>query len=241
MRLIFWVFACVFSGAALAADPSQLSLGKIVVTASPVPEQRAKKVHLEAVIDASPDKVWAIVTDCANFKHTMPRTTKSVELSREGGVVVCQSTVDLTWPLPDLVGTTLDGDTFRLSDQLGDVVVINVWASWCAPCRAEAPTLAALAEELEPQGVSFVGLDTRDSDVSARAFVERFGITYPNVIDRDGQLQLLFSDSLPPQAIPSTLVVDREGRVAGRVLGKASESALRGLIEPLQAEASGGQ
>lgn len=143
-------------------------------------------------------------------------------------------------PAPDVVGTTLDGSTYRLSDSRGDVVVINVWASWCAPCRAEAPTLAALAEELAPSGVSFVGLDTRDSDASARSFVERFGITYPNVIDRDGQLQLLFSDSLPPQAIPSTLVIDRQGRVAGRVLGKASESALRGLIEPLQAEASGG-
>jgi len=88
--------------------------------------------------------------------------------------------------------------------------------------------------------VTFVGLDTRDSDASARAFVDRFGITYDNVIDRDGRLQLLFSDTLPPQAIPSTLVIDREGRVAGRVLGKASESSLRGLIEPLvSAESTG--
>lgn len=136
----------------------------------------------------------------------------------------------------EVVGPTLDGGTFRLSDHLGEVVVLNVWASWCAPCRAEAPTLAALARELEPAGVTFVGLDTRDSDTSARAFIDRFGIDYANVIDRDGQLQLLFSDTLPPQAIPSTLVIDREGRVAGRVLGKASESALRGMIEPILAE-----
>ena len=137
---------------------------------------------------------------------------------------------------PDVVGPTLDGETFRLADHRGDVVVLNVWASWCAPCRAEAPTLAALSEELQAQGVTFVGLDTRDSDASARAFIDRFGIEYANVIDRDGQLQLLFSDTLPPQAIPSTLVIDREGRVAGRVLGKASESALRGMIEPILAE-----
>jgi len=134
---------------------------------------------------------------------------------------------------PEVVGPTLDGGTFSLADHLGEVVVINVWASWCAPGRAEAPTLAALAEELESQGVTFVGLDTRDSDASARAFIDRFGIDYANVIDRDGQLQLLFSDTLPPQAIPSTLVIDRMGRVAGRVLGKASESALRGMIEPI--------
>lgn len=134
---------------------------------------------------------------------------------------------------PDLVGETLDGGTFRLSDHLGEAVVLNVWASWCAPCRAEAPTLATLAGEFAGQGVQFAGLDTRDSDVSARAFVDRFAIPYPNIIDRDGRLQLLFSDSLPPQAIPSTLVIDPQGRVAARALGKVSEASLRGIIEEL--------
>lgn len=159
----------------------------------------------------------------------------------EAGYVAGDGSIVLVPPservaAPDVVGPTLDGETFRLADHRGDVVVLNVWASWCAPCRAEAPTLAALSEELQAQGVTFVGLDTRDSDASARAFIDRFGIDYANVIDRDGQLQLLFSDTLPPQAIPSTLVIDREGRVAGRVLGKASESALRGMIEPILAE-----
>jgi thiol-disulfide isomerase/thioredoxin len=134
---------------------------------------------------------------------------------------------------PDLVGETLDGGTFRLSDHLGEAVVLNVWASWCAPCRAEAPALATLATEFDGRGVQFAGLDTRDSDVSARAFVDRFAIPYPNIIDRDGRLQLLFSDSLPPQAIPSTLVIDPQGRVAARALGKVSEASLRGIIEQL--------
>lgn len=137
-------------------------------------------------------------------------------------------------PAPEISGTTLDGTPWSLADERGKVVVLNVWASWCAPCRAEAPMLAALSEELAPQGVTFVGLDTRDSDDAARAFVAKQGITYPNVIDRDGQLQLRFGDSLPPQAIPSTIVIDRDGKVAGRILGKASEADLRGLIEPLQ-------
>jgi thiol-disulfide isomerase/thioredoxin len=136
---------------------------------------------------------------------------------------------------PPLTGQTLDGTTFTLADHLGEVVVLNVWASWCAPCRAEAPGLAALATEYEDAGVQFVGLDTRDSDVSARSFVTRFGVPYPNVIDRDGRLQLLFADSLPPQAIPSTVVIDPQGRVAARALGKVSESTLRGMIEPLLA------
>lgn len=137
---------------------------------------------------------------------------------------------------PDLVGTTLDGGTFRLSDHLGEVVVLNVWASWCAPCRAEAPVLAKVATDLAGRGVQFVGLDTRDSDTSARSFVDAFGVGYPNVIDADGRLQLLFADSLPPQAIPSTVVIDSQGRVAARALGKVSESTLRGMLEPLLAE-----
>ena len=140
---------------------------------------------------------------------------------------------------PELVGTTLDGDQFRLADHLGQVVVMNVWASWCAPCRAEAPALVAAANDLGPKGVQFVGLDTRDSDTSARGFVSTFQIPYPNLIDRDGRLQLLFSETLPPQAIPSTLVIDKEGRVAARALGRVSEASLRGIVEPLLAEKSG--
>lgn len=139
-------------------------------------------------------------------------------------------------PAPDVVGTTLDGGTFRLSDHRGEVVALNVWASWCAPCRAEAPVLAKAAADYAAEGVQFVGLDTRDSDTSARSFLQKFGVTYPNVIDGDGRLQLLFADSLPPQAIPSTVFIDRQGRVAARALGKVSDSTLRGMLEPLLSE-----
>ena len=139
-------------------------------------------------------------------------------------------------PAPDLVGTGLDGKPFRLADHRGEVVVLNVWASWCAPCRAEAPILAKVATDLAGKGVQFVGLDTRDSDTSARAFLEKFGVPYPNLVDRDGRLQLLFADSLPPQAIPSTVIIDAQGRVAARALGKVSESSVRGMVEPLLAE-----
>lgn len=152
----------------------------------------------------------------------------------DGSLVVVAP--DQRQPAPALTGTTLDGEPFTLADHLGEVVVMNVWASWCAPCRAEAPMLVKVAADLGPKGVQFVGLDTRDSDTSARGFVEKFGIPYPNLIDRDGRLQLLFSDTLPPQAIPSTLVIDRQGRVAARALGVVSESSLRGIVEPLLAE-----
>jgi thiol-disulfide isomerase/thioredoxin len=129
-------------------------------------------------------------------------------------------------PAPDLVGPTLEGGEFRLRDHLGEIVVLNVWASWCAPCRAEAPVLESVWREVQD-----VGLDTRDTEAAALAFLEAYDVTYPNVIDADGRLQLLFSDTLPPQAIPSTLVVDREGRVAGRIIGRVTEATLTALIE----------
>lgn len=172
-----------------------------------------------------------LLAGCGSSTDAVDAAADSGFVAGDGSIVILPE--DQRAPAPDLVGETLEGGMFRLSDHLGEAVVLNVWASWCAPCRAEAPALAALAEEFDGRGVQFAGLDTRDSDVSARAFVERFGIPYPNVIDRDGRLQLLFSDTLPPQAIPSTLVIDPQGRVAARALGKVSESSLRGIIEQL--------
>lgn len=134
---------------------------------------------------------------------------------------------------PAVTGSTLDDRAWALSDHRGRVVVLNVWASWCAPCRAEAPALKEVSEALAPQGVDFVGLDTRDSAVTARAFEARYKIAYPSLIDSDGRLQLLFAGDVNPNAIPSTIVIDRSGRVAGRVLGRASASTLRALIEPM--------
>lgn len=177
-----------------------------------------------------------LLAGCGSPADAVDVAADSGFVAGDGSIVILPE--DQRVPAPDLVGETLDGGTFRLSDHLGEAVVLNVWASWCAPCRAEAPALAALAEEFDGRGVQFAGLDTRDSDVSARAFVERFGIPYPNVIDRDGRLQLLFSDSLPPQAIPSTLVIDPQGRVAARALGKVSESSLRGIVEQLAPSSS---
>lgn len=139
---------------------------------------------------------------------------------------------------PSLEGELMSGGTWSLAQERGRVVVLNVWASWCAPCRAEAPILQSLWEEYGDDGVSFIGLNTRDSPATASSFEKAYGITYPSVVDSDGRLQLRFSGIAPPQAIPTTLVIDRDGKVAGRILGRASESTLRGLIEPLLASAS---
>lgn len=141
---------------------------------------------------------------------------------------------------PDLTGQTVDGRTYALVDDLGDIVVMNVWASWCAPCRAEAPELEKVWTDVQGDGVQFIGLNTRDSTLAAQRFVETMGLTFPSVQDTDGRLQLLFSDSLPPQAIPSTLVIDRDGKVAARILGKVSAATLRGVIDEVDGSKMGG-
>jgi thiol-disulfide isomerase/thioredoxin len=134
---------------------------------------------------------------------------------------------------PNAVGLDLNGDPLALSDFAGQVVVLNVWASWCAPCRAEAGALEEVALQFDDQGVQFIGLNTRDSQAAAQAFIRNYGVTYPSLVDTDGRIQLLFNDSLPPQAIPSTIVIDQMGKVAARALGTVTAATLRAMIEPL--------
>jgi thiol-disulfide isomerase/thioredoxin len=139
-------------------------------------------------------------------------------------------------PAPDFSGPLLDGGTFDLADARGEVVVLNVWGSWCAPCRAEAPGFVAVAADTAADGVQFVGVNTRDTESGASAFEEEFGVTYPSVLDPDGRLLLAFRDTLPPAAIPSTLLVDREGRMAARVIGPISQTSLADLVDTIAAE-----
>lgn len=131
---------------------------------------------------------------------------------------------------PVLTGKTLSGENFQLPN--GGIVVVNVWASWCAPCRAEAPALAALAEKYK--GVVFLGVLTRDSEVAARAFEKRFKIPYPTLID--DSVLVGFRESLTANAIPTTIIMDKNGLVAARVSGQVTYSSLRSLIEKIHAE-----
>ncbi|MET9572734.1 TlpA family protein disulfide reductase [Streptomyces virginiae] len=141
---------------------------------------------------------------------------------------------------PKLDGETVDGKTLDTTALKGKVVVLNVWGSWCPPCRAEAPSFAKVSKELADAGkdVVFVGVNVRDnSKQNAASFEETFGITYPSLYDPDGKLLLRFpKGSLHPNAIPSTLVLDREGRIAARTLAPLSEEQLRSMIDPVLAE-----
>ncbi len=142
-------------------------------------------------------------------------------------------------PAPEVAGKTLDGGRLALADLRGHVVVVDVWGSWCVPCREEAPDLARVARETHDKGVRFVGIDVRDNAAAARAFVRRYEITYPSLFDTDGSLLLAFDGIIPVSAVPSTVVIDRQGRIAARVIGKTTYRTLRGVIDDVLAEPRG--
>ena len=142
-------------------------------------------------------------------------------------------------PAPELSGETLDGEQVSLRGYRGSVVVLNIWGSWCPPCRKEAPELVRASKALADQDVRFLGIDTRDNDPApARRFVEKFGIDYPNIYDPDGSLLLGFTGTVPPSSIPSTLVIDTKGRVAARILGESTATTFEQLARQV-AEESG--
>lgn len=132
-----------------------------------------------------------------------------------------------------LQGDGLDGGTIDLADYRGKVVVINVWGAWCTECREEAPELVEAAEESNPQDVAFLGIDVRDpSRDNAQRYEKTFKIPYPSLYDPSGATLLEFHGTLTPNAVPSTIVLDREGRVAASILGVLpSKTTLTNVIE----------
>lgn len=130
----------------------------------------------------------------------------------------------------------LDGGSLSSAEFVGDVTVVNVWGSWCGPCRLEAPELASAARDLEGR-VRFVGINVRDNPDAARAFERSFGIPYPSVHpDESARAILSFGGALTIAAVPSTVVLDRNARVAARVVGQVDGTTLRGLIRDVLQE-----
>jgi len=130
------------------------------------------------------------------------------------------------------------GETVSSDDYRGDVLVVNFWYAGCPPCRLEAPDLEALAQQFADEGVSFLGVNIYDQAPTALSFAKEFGVTYPSILDvNDGQVRLAFAGQVAPTAVPTTLVLDREGRVAARIAGLVSEpSVLRSMIADTLAE-----
>lgn len=149
----------------------------------------------------------------------------------DGSVLVLPA--DKRESAPELAGITLDDEPLSTADYAGQVMVLNVWGSWCAPCRSEAPALVTAVEQLPD--VQFIGVNTRDLDPApARAFERAFELPYPSLYDPDGSLLLGFAQ-VPPNAIPSTIVIDESGRVAARMLGEITTTTLVGVVEDVRA------
>ena len=119
-------------------------------------------------------------------------------------------------------GATITSDAYR-----GRVLVVNFWAGYCAPCRVEAPELEKLAKKWDGNGAAFLGVNTYDEAPTAQAFARTYGVTYPSLIDaKTGAVQLAFAGSVPPSALPTTIVLDKQGRVAARILGQLQAGSI---------------
>lgn len=138
----------------------------------------------------------------------------------------------------DFSGVTENGDDFDSADIAGDVTVVNFWYAGCAPCRVEAGDLEKVWQQYESDDVSFVGVNIYDQADTARSFAETYGITYPSIMDVDsGDAKLAFANATPIQATPTTLVLDKQGRVAARIIGQLDgPSILSTLVKDALAE-----
>jgi len=181
-----------------------------------------------------------LLSGCAND----PLAEQYREGSSKGYIAgdgsVTEIPVDKRGAAVDFSGTTESGENLGSESLRGKVVVVNFWYAGCAPCRAEAPELQKLNEDFSGPDASFVGVNVRDQAANALAFNTNYGVTYPSIMDvDDGGMQLAFSGNIPPNAVPTTLVLDESGRVAARILGQVtSPSILETLIRDTIAEGS---
>lgn len=166
-----------------------------------------------------------LLTGCSNGG-----ASKAEESFIAGSGAVTKIKVGNRIPAPAISGMTLSGKNFTFTK--GSVAVVNVWASWCSPCRAEEPTLSALSQKYSD--VQFIGILTRDNPVNAEAFNRKRGTPYPTLID--DSILIGFRKSLPANAIPTTVVIDRDGNVAARISGSVTVASLSNLIEEVSAE-----
>ncbi|MHB1006020.1 MAG: TlpA family protein disulfide reductase [Chloroflexota bacterium] len=127
----------------------------------------------------------------------------------------------------DFTITLFSGESFRLSDQRGKVTVVNFWASWCPPCKEEAPTLERVWTNYRNKGVVFIGVDVWDTEADAKAFMTRYGIDYPNGPDPSGAIPIEYGVT----GLPETWVLDREGRLVRRWIGALNDRQLSSFIE----------
>ncbi len=136
---------------------------------------------------------------------------------------------------PEFRGELLDGSDFDSADLSGDIAVLNFWASWCGPCRTETPAFQEVYAEVRDEGVQLLGLNVKDDEQLATAFLERYGVEFPSLFDPRSEVALAFRD-FPANAVPSTIVLDRQGRVAAVYTAEITGEDLRAVIDRLLGE-----
>ena len=140
---------------------------------------------------------------------------------------------------PDLSGETLSGEQLSMADFAGKTVLVNVWGSWCVPCREEVDDLVAARRELPTGSVAFLGINIRDNRAAAQAFEDRYGVTWPSLYDPTSSVLLAFRDSLAASAVPTTYIIDADGQVAARMLNKQTASTFVDVVTDVQDDADG--
>jgi peroxiredoxin len=169
-----------------------------------------------------------VLTGCGSPSWEKKCTTSAA------GVITCRP--DQRPPAREVTGELLDGGTYDVARDRGQVVVVNFWGSWCSPCRAEAADLQKTYEATKAEGVRFVGVNSRDDRDAARAF-ERGRVTYPSIYDPDGRVALSFE--VTQVSTPATLILDRQGRIAVALRRSTTVAELQPLVEQVAAEGTG--
>lgn len=140
-----------------------------------------------------------------------------------------QSVSPIGAPAPDFTLSLFDGGQLSLTDRHGSVVVVNFWASWCSPCRDEAPALKRVWRDYEDKGVVFVGVNFKDITTKAMAFIEEFNITYPNGPDPYNRISRAYRIT----GVPETFLIAKDGRLVKQYIGPIAETRLRAGLEEL--------
>lgn len=177
------------------------------------------------------------VTGCTTGKDAVVPGQGVYQFTAPGGQTQIDYTGQQRQPLPELSGDSLleDGKQVKLSDYTGKIVVINIWGAWCGPCRTEAPQLQQVYDETKAQGVQVIGVDVRDDRASALDFYHNDKLDYPSIFDPPGR-SLLVLQGYPRTTTPSTLVLDRQHRVAWVSLLPVEKDELLSKVKQLIAE-----
>jgi len=181
--------------------------------------------------------IAALLAACATGKNAVDPAARSGNRYVAGNGTTTSLAAGHRNAAPKIAGTFLDGSKFRVGDLTGKVVVLNFWASWCPPCRVEAPDLESVSQQTKASGVRFIGVNVRDSRDSASAFQRTFKITYPSLYDQSDRVALQIKGA-PPNSLPFTVVLDRQGRIAVVIRRSVRAAELLPIVRQVATEST---